>query len=81
MGFPIQTLYSYYLNVRRYLRIFRLDDKLCWMKRIPIAAIVSMIQLIYEYVKSDKKKPHHLPLMSSPIKAQSRLHSIHVSPP
>ena len=38
------------------LRIFRLDDKLYWMKVIPDAAIVSMIQLIYEYVDPDKKK-------------------------
>ena len=37
------------------LRIFRLDDKLFWMKDIPDAAIVSMIQLIYEHVDPDKK--------------------------
>ena len=54
MGFLIQTLKSYYLNVRRYFRIFRLDDKLYWMKEILIAVIVSMIQLIYEYVDPDK---------------------------
>ena len=56
MGFFIQTLKSYYLNVRRYFRIFRLDDKLYWMKEILVAVIVSMIQLIYEYVDPDKKK-------------------------
>ena len=36
------------------MRIFRLDDKLYWMKEILIAVIVSMIQLIYEYVDPDK---------------------------
>ena len=56
MDFLIQTLKSYYLNVRGYFRIFRLDDKLYWMKEILVAVIVSMIQLIYEYVDPDKKK-------------------------
>ena len=38
------------------LRIFRLDNKLCWMKEIPDMVIVSMIQLIYEHVDPDRKK-------------------------
>ena len=56
IGFLIQNLKSCYLNVRGYFRIFRLDDKLYWMKGILVAVIVSMIQLNYEYVDADKKK-------------------------